>query len=467
MPQFAYDAYRSPYSESIAESIAAPGRAQAQGVLNAGQAQAAGAQQQGAIWGNALQNVGQTVMKTALELNDPARKLEQARLADLKRQQADLDALDKAYAQPGGREAIINALPGHLRGAVQKQFEEQDRTHAEALKSQTEADRLIADAFADSGAKVREHGYDPHAAQIMISDLKQKYGSLPRYMEQITQAESALRENPTPEGVKAIVDPIIAGSTKRVELDQTKAKDDAAAATAAANSARLADSAAETARHNTELEAIAKTTEGRQARQAAETVRHNLATEKAGGNADAIWVTRDGKPAYISKAEVKDGDIPFSAARSTSETAQDRLRIARVAAARGFLDRLNELRKQINTKMGPAAGVTGMVRRGAAAIGMDPVVAEYEKERRAGGRSLAVAIMGAQNLSDADADAWGQMLPGATIDKDTAERLTTQVGKMLDGLNDELPGPKAGTPPAAVAPTAIWVRDKNGKLVKQ
>ena len=55
---------------------------------------------------------------------------------------------------------------------------------------------------------------------------------------------------------------------------------------------------------------------------------------------------------------------------------------------------LNELRDKINVKMGPAAGATGYVRRGRAAIGLDPDVAEYERERMAAGRALAVAIMG-------------------------------------------------------------------------
>lgn len=126
----------------------------------------------------------------------------------------------------------------------------------------------------------------------------------------------------------------------------------------------------------------------------------------------------------------------------TGNTAQDRQREARVGAAREFLGRLNQLREKINTKMGPQAGITGLVRRGQANIGLDPDVAEYERIRAAGGRSLAVAIMGAQNLSDADAAAWANMLPGATVDRETAKRLTDQVEKMLTGMAGG-----AGVPP--------------------
>ena len=159
---------------------------------------------------------------------------------------------------------------------------------------------------------------------------------------------------------------------------------------------------------------------------------------------DTEWVTRNGEAVQIRKGTAQRGDVPYSAPKSTSETAQDRQRKGRLDSARGFLTRLNELRESINTKIGPQAGLTGLARQGAAAIGLDPDVAEYERVRAAGGRALAVAIMGAQNLSDADASAWSNMLPGARIDKETAKRLTDQIGKMLedtDTAGPATPGP--------------------------
>ena len=173
---------------------------------------------------------------------------------------------------------------------------------------------------------------------------------------------------------------------------------------------------------------------------ATEARRHNRVIENRAPASESRpqWVTRGGGPVYT--ADVQPGDAPYSAPRSTSETAQDRQRSARVQAARGFLGKLNQLREKINTKMGPAAGATGLFRRGRASIGLDPDVAEYERERAAGGRSLAVAIMGAQNLSDADAKAWADMLPGATVDKETARRLMEQVESMLNGLDADVGG---------------------------
>lgn len=156
---------------------------------------------------------------------------------------------------------------------------------------------------------------------------------------------------------------------------------------------------------------------------------------------DYQWVTRNGQALEIPKGTARAGDVPFSPPKSTSETAQDRQRKGRLDSARGFLERLNELRTNINTKVGPQAGLMGMARQGAAAIGLDPDVAEYERIRAAGGRALAVAIMGAQNLSDADAAAWANMLPGATIDAVTAKRLTDQIGKMLEETDDAPSGP--------------------------
>lgn len=144
----------------------------------------------------------------------------------------------------------------------------------------------------------------------------------------------------------------------------------------------------------------------------------------------------DGQPVLVRRSEAIGKRRPSSGQLN----AQDRQRTGRVNAANDFLTRLNELREKINTKMGPAAGISGLARRGGAALGMDPDVAEYERIRAAGGRALAVAIMGAQNLSDADAKSWSDMLPGATVDRETAKRLTDQVSEMLSNMSSDLTG---------------------------
>lgn len=175
------------------------------------------------------------------------------------------------------------------------------------------------------------------------------------------------------------------------------------------------------------------------------------AAGRAPNEPDFEWVLRNGEATQIHKGTAQQGDVPYRPPQSTSETAQDRQRTARTDAARDFLGRLNELRSKINTRTGPAAGLTGIARRGAATVGLDPDVAEYERIRAAGGRALAVAIMGAQNLSDADASAWANMLPDARTDEETAERLTTQVERMLNGMTGGAPTQPPGTPPPNAA----------------
>lgn len=156
--------------------------------------------------------------------------------------------------------------------------------------------------------------------------------------------------------------------------------------------------------------------------------------QQGSGTAARVWVLRNGTPLRVAEAEIQPGDEPYRAPTDVRSSALDRQRIARVDAAKGFLERLNTLREKINTKIGPAAGATGLMRRGVANIGWDPDVAEYERIKAAGGRALAIAIMGAQNLSDADAKSWSDMLPGATVDAVTAKRLTDQIGTMLDDM---------------------------------
>ena len=162
----------------------------------------------------------------------------------------------------------------------------------------------------------------------------------------------------------------------------------------------------------------------------------------------SVWVEKNGDVRFVTPteaAQLAQQGFRRQQTNSSIETAQDRQRGARLSAARQFLGRLDTLREKINTKMGPQAGAMGLARQGKAAIGMDPDVAEYERERAAGGRALAVAIMGAQNLSDQDAKAWADMLPGARVDKETAKRLMAQIESMLSGMggdSSQTPGAK-------------------------
>lgn len=132
-----------------------------------------------------------------------------------KRNLADMQAIDSAFAQPGGRDAVLNALPGHLKTAALKQFEEIDKSHEAAVAASEKADTARSESFGRAAVAVREHQYAPIAAQGFLSDLKQKYADDPVVSKQLQAFEQQIQANPTQEGIKAIIDPLIAQSSQR------------------------------------------------------------------------------------------------------------------------------------------------------------------------------------------------------------------------------------------------------------
>ncbi len=302
-------------NEQIAHLYEELGRARASGVLGAGQATGAALGQIGQTISSLPQQIEQQKMQ-GLQRQDIQGQIAErnALAAERMSKQADLKALDEAYQQPGGRDAILAKLPGHLKPTVQAQFDSSDKAHADAQTAQQNADRLATDAFADTGAAIKAHGYDPTSAQLAISDLKAKYQNNPARLTQLQQAEAAIQQNPTPDAVKAIVDPLIQASPKRVELLQTadthaetmrhdKAQEDIAQMTQGREQA----AAAEAARHNAATEAIQKGNLEREQAAQGETARHNKATEAA-NNPLAALTGGAGAPASATHAEGAHGE---------------------------------------------------------------------------------------------------------------------------------------------------------------
>lgn len=239
---FQFQAPPDAYGKTIAELIQQRGQQLAQGQAASGTA-----------WANGVQQVGQIAAAVPQQIQQQkSQQLDQqvktAQLAQVQQGQSDLHALDTALSQPGGREAILNALPGHLRPTVTKQFEDQDRLHNEAIKAQDEANARITDAFANDAADIAAHGNTPEAAQTKISLLKQQYANDPATLQRLQQVEQQVQQNPTVDTVKAITDGLIASSPKRVELQQK-----------ADELKRQIDVSAETARHHQADEAQAAT----------------------------------------------------------------------------------------------------------------------------------------------------------------------------------------------------------------
>lgn len=234
MAPFQYTPYENRLAGSIGDILARRGEIAAAAAQRAGVILSNGTRQQGDIAARATEQSGQAwagaagqAAHAAAAIPEQARQaqaqdqestLRQGAIDDRKRQVGELQALDGAYQKSGGnRDAIIQALPGHMRGKVAADFENFDKIHAESVALQEKADAAKTAAFAAAGMSIRGHGYDPVAAQLTISDLKGKYAKDPQAMSQIAQFEAKLHSDPTPDSIKSMIDPILQADPKTRE----------------------------------------------------------------------------------------------------------------------------------------------------------------------------------------------------------------------------------------------------------
>lgn len=223
MPPFQYQEFQDRHSGTIADLTARRGDVEAAGALRKGDALAGGTLRSSAALGAGLEGAANAIGGIPQDMaRAKAQETAQAgadiQLQNLKRQQAELQALDQAYAQPGGREAVLEGLrktAPHLIPEVMKTFDQLDKTHGEVTKLRDEADQRAIEGAADVGAKIHAFGDDPIAAQVVISDYKSKYAGDPVRLKQIESLQSALLANPTPETVKGMADTLIQASPAR------------------------------------------------------------------------------------------------------------------------------------------------------------------------------------------------------------------------------------------------------------
>src|SRR5262249_47260119 len=133
--------------------------------------------QTGAIYGNAFAGIGQNIGTAIQQQQDPRTKLNQLALEEAQRRKSDMDALDKAYATGVDRDAILNALPGHLRPTVQKQFTEADEASQKVQKLRDETAVAERDYFGSLAAGVKPFLSDPDgglsATMVALQHAKQ------------------------------------------------------------------------------------------------------------------------------------------------------------------------------------------------------------------------------------------------------------------------------------------------------
>ena len=126
--------------------------------------------------------------------------------------------------------------------------------------------------------------------------------------------------------------------------------------------------------------------------------------------------------------------------------ASTELRRKRVEAAKRSVAKLNELSQQIHTVGGPGGRISGAIRGGKARLGLDPVVHQFQRLRQPAALQLAVAIQGAQNLSDTDREAMAKLIPDETVEMETAVPMMNMLVEMLE--ENETAAPQAPPPGA-------------------
>lgn len=277
MPPFEYQHYRNPYVGSIAELMARQGDIRAQAAQQIGSAQANAALQRGQVYGNAAQQIGQSITAIPQQMQAQRALQQESELRGLqlqaaKRQESDVAAFDAAFKNPD-RDSILNALPGHLKPTVMKQFTDADSSAAKLQKLQSDLQQANTEYLAGLGASVAEHGYDLTAAGLALQHARNTYersgnGAMVQQIDAIAQQISS-----DPNKLKSIVDGVIQQSPERAKMLQT----------ATHQAAQLEQSktvSEETARHNAAMEALQTVTSGRQAKEAEERARHNAAMER-------------------------------------------------------------------------------------------------------------------------------------------------------------------------------------------
>lgn len=222
MSQYQYPGYDNRFAGSISDIMLRRGDVSAAGAAAQGSIRAHALEQQGAAVAGGLQSIGQTAAAVPGQVEAADTRALQKRGLTLQvnaeqRGADDLKAIDAAYSQEGGRDKVIAALPGHLRGRVLAEFAASDKAHLEASKLREEADRLQTESLAEMAATIKEHGYEPAAAQMLLSDQKLKYSNDPTRLSQLQRLEQQLHDNPTSDTVKAFADPLINLSPKRRE----------------------------------------------------------------------------------------------------------------------------------------------------------------------------------------------------------------------------------------------------------
>lgn len=235
---FVYQPFQSGHAaQTIGDLLLRQGDVEAQRAQQLGAIGAQQAQQSGQIWGGLVNQLGQ--LPTQIQQQQDAQAQRQMRDLQLKsaqRQQTDVDALDAAF-QSGGlnRDAVLGALPGHLRPTVAKQFADADKSALEVRELKDKAAVAERDYFGSLAASVKpflgSQDGGLSAAMVALQHAKEAgYDNAGQLWEKV-------KADPTQ--LPSMVDQLIQASPKQVELINASKTADARAKSADVSAQRL------------------------------------------------------------------------------------------------------------------------------------------------------------------------------------------------------------------------------------
>jgi hypothetical protein len=138
-------------------------------------------------------------------------------------------------------------------------------------------------------------------------------------------------------------------------------------------------------------------------------------------------------------------------------TAGEETREKRAKSAREVVTLLKDLSQGIQTGSGIQQKASGAYRDLAGQYGYDPTAAVYNALKGSAGATLAVHVMGAQNLSDPDRAIWDKMIPATGVDKKTKDALYLYLENYLRDrpAAELLPAEATATPGSARPPNDL------------
>lgn len=191
-------------------------------------------QQQGQMWqgiGDSIQRGIATVVQA--HHDQPRLDLERAQAAKALKGVQDDAATDAAFAgrgalgpggtgpvQPPTQQQILDALPGHLKPVVQRQFDEDALRTTQVQKAQEDLANANAAKLSGLRLAIVQHDYDPAAVRLGVQSALSTYQNDPAMTAQIQRVVGMIGDKPDRATIQRVVDSIPLTKTDQETLDK-------------------------------------------------------------------------------------------------------------------------------------------------------------------------------------------------------------------------------------------------------